>query len=101
MVLDLESGECRMLDKIFWTPTFSPDGQKVLAFGSYGEEKNDARGATVLSLDGEILQQYDISRYFAAGTRIHSPDWSPDGEQLVFSTLYGKFKTLLMKNVLK
>lgn len=101
MVLDLESGECRMLDKIFWTPTFSPDGQKVLAFGSYGEEKNAAKGATVLSLDGEILQQYDISRYFAAGTRIHSPDWSPDGEQLVFSTLYGKFETLLMKNVLK
>ena len=100
-VLDLESGKSRMLAQKFWSPTFSPDGQKILAFGPYTNGKNVTTGIGVFSLDGEILLQYDISLFFSNNTKIFSADWSPDGKQLVFSTVYLKFGVYLMKNVLK
>ncbi|MBA7530034.1 hypothetical protein ES705_22237 [subsurface metagenome] len=93
MVLDLESGESRMLAQNFWSPTFSPDGQKILTFGS--------SGMAVLSLDGEILHEFDLAKHFSPGTRISSFDWSPDGKQLVFMTRNIIIETYLMKNVLK
>ncbi|MBE9491607.1 MAG: PD40 domain-containing protein, partial [Bacteroidetes bacterium] len=100
-VLDLETGECRTISQACWSPTFSPDGEKILAFCPYKKENSVTTGVAVLSLDGEILQQYDIARFFTSGTRIYSPDWSPDGKQLVFSTLFWRMDTYLMKNVLK
>ena len=100
-VLDLETGESRILAQKFWNPTFSPDGQKILAFCPFGEGKNIGTGVAVLSLEGEILQQYDISNHFTSGTTIYAPDWSPDGKQLIFNTRNMKLDTYLMKNVLK
>ncbi len=94
MVVDLESGKSQVLSQIYTTPTFSPDGKKILAFGQ-------KYSVAILSLDGEILKQYDLAQHFTSGTRISSPDWSPDGKQLVFSTVYWKTETYLMKNVLK
>ncbi len=94
MVLDLESGKSQIVSQEFWNPTFSPDGKKILAFG-----KNYS--IAILSLEGEVLQQYDISKHFESGTFISSPDWSPDGKQVVFSTVYWKTESYLMKNVLK
>ena len=99
MVLDLESGESRMLAEKYWSPTFSPDGKKILSFGPYEDAKTT--GIIVFSLDGEILHQYDIAQHFTSGTRISQSDWSPDGKQLVFITRDMKYKTYLMKNVLK
>ena len=99
MVLDLKSGESLKLAENYWSPTFSPDGKKILTFGPYGDKKTT--GIVVFSLDGEILQQYDISQYFTSDTRFFRPDWSPDGKQLVFTTRNMKFETYLMKNVLK
>jgi len=93
MVLDLESGESRMLAQNFWSPTFSPDGQKILTFGS--------SDMAVLSLDGKILHEFNLVKYFSPGTRISSFDWSPDGKQPVFMTRNIIFETYLMKNVLK
>lgn len=100
-ILYLGTGESRILAQKFWSPTFSPDGQKILVFCPFGEVKNVRTGVAVLSLDGEILQQYDIAQYFTSGTRISSPDWSPDGKKLVFTTVYWKTETYLIKNVLK
>lgn len=94
MVLDLESGESRMLTKKFWAPSFSPDGQKILAFGV-------KYSVAVLSLEGEVLQQYSLSDYFAPGTRLQAPVWSPDGTKLVFQTRNMEYKTYIMMNVLK
>jgi len=99
-VLDLETGECRNISQTCWSPTFSPDGQKILAFGRFEKDGIVTKGVVILSLDGEILQQYDIAKYFSSGT-IYAPDWSPDGKHLVFETLYRKMGTYLMKNVLK
>ena len=94
MVLDLESGESKVLSQKYWSPTFSPDGQKILTFGN-------KYSVAILSLDGEILHEYNVAQHFTSGTRIGSPDWSPDGKQLVFTTRNMKYKTYLMKNVLK
>lgn len=100
MVLDLETGMSQVLDKTtWWTPTFSPDGQKILASG-HKEEKKIA-SIVVFSIEGETLQEYDIGNSFASGTRIQAPDWSPDGKQLVFNTRNVKYGTYLIKNVLK
>ena len=89
-----------MLDTTcWWKPTFSPDGQKILASGR-NEEKKTA-SIVVFSLEGEILQEYDIGKYFTADMKIYSPDWSPDGKQLVFITRNVKYETYLIKNVLK
>ncbi len=101
MILDFGTGESRLLAQKFWSPTFSPDGQKILTFGHFGEGKNAKTGVAVLSLDGEIIQQYDIAQYFTSGTIIYHTDWSPDGKQLVFTTRNMKLDTYLMKNVLK
>ena len=94
MVVDVDSGKNQVLSQEFRSPAFSPDGKKILAFGK-------KYSVAILSLDGEILQQYDLSKHFTSGTRISSPDWSPDGKQLVFSTVYWKTETYLLKNVLK
>lgn len=101
VVLDLQTGESRILAQKFWSPTFSPDGEKMLVFCPFGEGKNVRTGVAVLSLDGKILQQYDIAQYFTSGTRIYHTDWSPNGKQLVFNTRNMKLDTYLMKNVLK
>ena len=101
MVLDLESGKSRMLVEKPGSPTFSPDGQKILVFGAFGNGENDPAGMAVLSLDGKILQRYDISKHFTSGTRTYAPDWSPDGKQLVFNSRNMKYETYLIKNVLK
>ncbi|MCK5338461.1 MAG: PD40 domain-containing protein, partial [Bacteroidales bacterium] len=84
MVVDLGSGESRMLAQKCWSPTFSPDGQKILTFGRFGNKKNGPTGVTVFSLDGEILHQYNLAQQFTAGTKIYGTDWSPDGKHLVF-----------------
>ena len=94
MVYDMESGISKTLSQDYWTPTFSPDGNKILSFGK-------KQNVAIFSLGGEVLQQYDLSKYFESGIRISSPDWSPDGKQLVFNTRYLKYDTFLMKNVLK
>jgi Tol biopolymer transport system component len=100
MVVDIETGLGQVLDKrSWWIPTFSPDGQKILACGQ-NEETNRASIA-VYSLDGEILHEHDIGQSFTSGTTINAPDWSPDGKQLVFTTRNVKHETYLMKNVLK
>ena len=101
VLLDLQTGESRILAQKFWSPTFAPDGEKMLLFCPFGEEKNVRTGVAVLSLDGKILQQYDIAQYFTSGTRIYHTDWSPSGKQLVFNTRNLKMDTYLMKNVLK
>ena len=93
MVLDIESGEAKVLAEKCWSPTFSPDGQKILA---YWDKK-----LTISSIEGEILHQYDLHQYFTSGTRISKFDWSPDGKQLVFMTRNIVNETYLMKNVLK
>ncbi|UCE23293.1 MAG: PD40 domain-containing protein [Candidatus Zixiibacteriota bacterium] len=100
MLLDLETGISRVLDKrSWWIPTFSPDGRKILACGQVGE--NNTAGIVVFSLEGQILHEYDLGESFTSGTTISSPDWSPDGTQLVFNTRNMKYETYLMKNVLK
>ncbi|MCD4665452.1 MAG: hypothetical protein K8R68_09275, partial [Bacteroidales bacterium] len=59
MVMDLGLGKNRMLTQKCWSPIFSPDGQKIMAIARIGNEKNAPMGVIVLSLDGEILQQYN------------------------------------------
>ncbi|UCD64463.1 MAG: PD40 domain-containing protein [Candidatus Zixiibacteriota bacterium] len=100
MVVDLETGMSQVLDKRpWWVPTFSSDGQKILACGQHEESKTP--GIVVFSREGEILNEYDLGESFTSGTTIRSPDWSPDGTQLLFNTRNTKYETYLMKNVLR
>ncbi|MEN8194546.1 MAG: tetratricopeptide repeat protein [Bacteroidota bacterium] len=94
MVYDLESGKSKTLSQDYWKPTFSPDGNKILAFGK-------KQTAAIISLEGENLHQFDLAKHFTPETRIHYPDWSPDGKQLIFPIAYWKTDTYLIKNILK
>jgi hypothetical protein len=49
-----------MLAEKYRSPTFSPNGQKILAFYPYREGKNVTTGVAVFSLNDEILHQYNI-----------------------------------------
>ncbi|NQT77416.1 MAG: PD40 domain-containing protein [Bacteroidetes bacterium] len=93
ILYDFETGEGGLFVEKYYAPTFSPDGKKILT--------SSKSGMTILSLEGKILNQYDLKQHFSAGTRIGSFDWSPDGKQLVFMTRNLLFETYLMKNVLK
>ncbi len=99
MVLDLETGESKTFGENYWSSSFSPNGKKLLAFGSFKNTKST--GIVVFSIDGKIIQQYDLGKDFTSGTRFFGVDWSSNGKQLVFSTRNMKFETYLMKNVLK
>ena len=93
ILYDFETGEGGLFVEKYFSPTFSPDGKNILA--------SSKSGMTILSLEGKILNQYDLKQHFSTGTRIGSFDWSPDGKQLVFMTRNLLFETYLMKNVLK
>ena len=93
ILYDFETAEGGLFVEKYFSPTFSPDGKKILA--------SSKSGMTIFSLDGEILYQYNLKKHFSADTRIGSFDWSPDGKQLVFMTRIILYETSLMKNVLE
>jgi Tol biopolymer transport system component len=101
MMVDYETGEHKLISEEGWHPAFSPDGDKILAFGNYEEDGEEHKGIVLFSLEGEVLQQYDIGQYFTSDTRINAPDWSPNGDKLVFMTRNIVFETALLQNVLK
>jgi Tol biopolymer transport system component len=93
ILVDLDKGETRVIGKNLGGPTFSPDGEKIIAW--------DNSGLSVLSLEGEILQQFSLLDHFTPGTRLHNIDWAPGSDQFVFSTDKWEMQSYLMKNVLK
>ena len=93
LLLDLETGENKIIDKQHGQGTFSPDGEKIFV-ANFAE-------FTILSDKGEILGRFPINNYFSKGTMINSMDWSPDGKKLIINTLNEAYHTLLMRNVLK
>ena len=96
VVLDLGSAKSHVLTNKYSMPhpTFSPNGEKVLTLGA----KNDV---TIYSLEGNVLEQYSLSKYLVSGTYCYLPNWSPDGKQLVFQTRKMERKTYIIRNVLK
>jgi Tol biopolymer transport system component len=92
LIMDMDSGELKVLAEKYNFQAFSPDGKKVLASGE--------NGLTWLSLDGEILMNSESSHYFSEGTGITSFDWSPDGKQLAIGTRTLIYQQGLMRNVL-
>lgn len=93
MVYNLETGEGGVFAENYKAPVFSPDGKKILTI-----KKQEL---FVFSSEGEVLQQYDISKSFEEGTIIYGFDWSPDGKEVVFNTRKWLVEDYLMKNVLK
>jgi len=101
MILDLKSGENKILCENHWSPTFSPDGKNILTFGINGEGDDKSKYINILSLEGEVIHQFNIGQFFSSGTSIYNADWSPDGKQIVFVTREMKDETSLMVNVLE
>jgi Tol biopolymer transport system component len=93
ILYDFETAKGGLFVEKYYSPTFSPDGKKILA--------SSKSGMTIFSLEGQILNEYDLKQYFSTDTRISGFDWSPDGKQLAFMTRNLLFETYLMKNVLK
>ncbi len=91
LLMDMESDEDKVFDKNQFS-SFSPDGEKIMASGP--------DGMTVFSVDGKILAQFNIKKFFPENTRLTAIDWSLDGKQLVINTRNVIYQELLMRNVL-
>ncbi len=98
VVVDLSSGESHTvadLSNFSW----SPDGQKMLCFGS-GNPDDQGKSITVISSSGNILGQYDLSKNLPEESKIYNHDWSADGSKVAFVLSHTIYEQMLYKNII-
>jgi Tol biopolymer transport system component len=91
-VIDIKSGETLRKFPGYRSSAWSPDGKFIMA-------KRGLAGLHVLSLADGNKKQYDLSKYLPQGG-IGFFDWSPDGNQVVFTFMLRKFSTHLIRDVI-
>ena len=76
-VLELSSGEARLLTDDGWGPSWSPDGRWIAYIRTV--EYEESHVWKIPAAGGEALQ-LTLDRFFRT-----SPTWSPDGDRIVFA----------------
>ena len=100
VVVDVQSGNSRVFSSDFLGgPTWSPDGNFVLALSSPAWDKN-FNAINVFSLQDGKLSRYPIADLFPKNASVFHPDWSADGKELAFRVSYTRSELLRMKNVI-
>jgi Tol biopolymer transport system component len=97
VLVDVETGHVERLEfdkeKSLRYPSWSPDGKHLVAVGNSSE-------IFIISLPDGQLKSLDIKRYMPRGEIRSSPDWSPDGRKIVFSTIQWRDESYLIQNLL-
>lgn len=98
VVVDLDSGESHTVAD-FGNFSWSPDGEKMLSFGS-GNPDDQGKSITVISSSGNVLGQYDLSKHLPEESRIYNHDWSADGSKVAFVLSHTIYEQMLYKNII-
>ena len=77
-----------------WTPSFSPDGSKLL-FSSY-EQSNDNFDIYIYSFDEKTLQNLTNKNGYEL-----NPQFSPDGSFIIYQSWRKGFKEIFFMNILE
>jgi Tol biopolymer transport system component len=98
VVLDLNSGQSHTVAD-FGNFSWSPDGQKMLSFGS-GNPDDQEKSITIISSSGNVLGQYDLSKDLPEESRIYNHDWSADGSKVAYVLSHTIYEQMLYKNII-
>jgi len=102
VVVDVETGESSVLlqrnfsNTIF--PSWSPDGQRIMACGALPGEGGNY--LFVVSLNTGTVDQFDLSGDLPKDSRIAQAKWSPDGTKVAFVLQQNKSEHLIYTNII-
>jgi len=98
VVLDLNSGESHTIAD-FGNSSWSPDGKKIMSFGS-GNPDDKGKIITIFSSSGGVQGQYKLSDYLTQKSQMsYQHDWSADGSQVAFVVIQQQIEHMLFKNI--
>jgi Tol biopolymer transport system component len=102
VVLNLKTGESHLAAKYLGPPSWSSDGQKIMAMRAYdfSRNKEQFKSLFVLPASGGPIKEFDLSKSLPKEGRIMMQDWSPDGKQVVLEFRQSIRDVVLYKNVI-
>jgi len=101
MVVNLETGESHLAAKDVGPPSWSSDGQKIMAMRAYKfGAKEHLKSLFVLPSSGGPVKEFDLSKSLPKMGSIMTQDWSPDGKQVVLEFRQSIGDVVLYKNVI-
>ena len=115
MVMDLSNYQARLVTPVgdtaasingaskigYRLPTWSPDGTKLIVNRKITDEKmNQKFELCVIDLATGNIEDIDLGNSLPKDAQIRFIDWSPDGKELIISTVSWVSEDHLMKNVI-
>jgi len=98
-VLDMKSGDSRIVGSGFGSPSFSPDGERILAIARKGSDLQK-RAIFVFPIEGGQRIELDLGGNLPKGFGVSQVDWSPDGTRIAFRATHNIHETFLLKNII-
>jgi Tol biopolymer transport system component len=99
VAVNLETGESHVVGKKIGFPSWSPDGQKILARRGWSP-KGPKQSLFIIPSSGGDVKEIDLSQSLSKDSEIDTSDWSPDGKQVVFVLKQNQSDALLYKNII-
>jgi Tol biopolymer transport system component len=98
LTIDVETGKTNvMYEKGYFFPCWSPNGKRLMAIRRAGKILD----LVTLARDGGDPQRIDLGDNLPKGLSMGNPEWSPDGNKLLFATGPGWiFENYLMRTVI-
>jgi hypothetical protein len=100
MVVNLETGESHEAYPKSGFSTWSPDGQKLLALKTHGEDDGYRKSVVTVPVFGGTRNEIEFGDTLPERGRFSSPDWAPDGSRLAFVFIQRRSEVQLYKNII-
>ena len=97
-VLDIETGEGKTVGSDLRSPTWSPDGERILALDN--REEGWPKTMSVLPAEGGEGMELKLGDKLPKDYHLLQPHWSPSGEQIAFGKRSSIHEAFLLKNIL-